>query len=206
MLAGGDGWDSAKLYEIAQGALDGGFFTNHYAAENPSPVVQDFVKKYEAAYHAKPDAGALGYDAAPRGGRDEPRPISRPARSATRSRRPPTCRASRQDPPRRRSAIREVRGDHRHREERAEVRDDRRSLDEDGRGSARSLPRDSLREMKEAGTPGRVPASSRALQARRSAWRRGGPLAECPLSPSAIGRNGRLPHGTPNFGHGSVGA
>ena len=64
-LAGGDGWDSAKLYEIAQGALDGGFFTNHYAAENPSPVVQDFVKKYEAAYHAKPDAfGALGYDAA----------------------------------------------------------------------------------------------------------------------------------------------
>ena len=39
-FAGGDGWDSAKLYEIAQGALDGGFFTNHYSIENPSPVVQ----------------------------------------------------------------------------------------------------------------------------------------------------------------------
>ncbi|HSD18889.1 MAG TPA: ABC transporter substrate-binding protein [Anaeromyxobacter sp.] len=64
-LAGGDGWDSAKLYEIAQGALDGGFFTNHYSIENPSPVVQEFAKKYEAAYQAKPDAfGALGYDAA----------------------------------------------------------------------------------------------------------------------------------------------
>jgi branched-chain amino acid transport system substrate-binding protein len=64
-LAGGDGWDSTSLYEIAQGALDGGFFTNHYTVENPSPVVQEFVKKYEAAYHKKPDAfGALGYDAA----------------------------------------------------------------------------------------------------------------------------------------------
>jgi branched-chain amino acid transport system substrate-binding protein len=64
-LAGGDGWDSAKLYEIAQGALDGSFFSNHYSAENPSPVVQEFAKKYEAAYHSKPDAfAALGYDAA----------------------------------------------------------------------------------------------------------------------------------------------
>ncbi len=64
-LAGGDGWDSAKLYEIAQGALDGAFFSNHYSAENPSPVVQEFAKKYEAAYQAKPDAfAALGYDAA----------------------------------------------------------------------------------------------------------------------------------------------
>jgi branched-chain amino acid transport system substrate-binding protein len=64
-LAGGDGWDSAKLFEIAQGALDGGFFSNHYSAENPSPVVQEFAKKYEAAFGAKPDAfAALGYDAA----------------------------------------------------------------------------------------------------------------------------------------------
>ncbi len=64
-LGGGDGWDSSKLYEIAQGALDGGFFTNHYSADNPSPVVQGFAKKYEAAYHSKPDAfAALGYDAA----------------------------------------------------------------------------------------------------------------------------------------------
>jgi branched-chain amino acid transport system substrate-binding protein len=64
-LAGGDGWDSAKLYEFAQGALDGGYFTNHYSTENPSPVVQAFKKKYEAAYQSTPDAfAALGYDAA----------------------------------------------------------------------------------------------------------------------------------------------
>jgi branched-chain amino acid transport system substrate-binding protein len=64
-LAGGDGWDSAKLYEIAQGALDGGFFSNHYSTENPSALVQEFAKKYQAAYKAAPDAfAALGYDAA----------------------------------------------------------------------------------------------------------------------------------------------
>jgi len=64
-LAGGDGWDSAKLYEIAQGALDGSFFSNHYSTENPSTVVQQFAKKYQAAYQAAPDAfAALGYDAA----------------------------------------------------------------------------------------------------------------------------------------------
>ena len=64
-LMGGDGWDSAKLYEIAKGALDGSYFSNHYSDEDPSPVVQDFVKKYKEAYGAVPDALAvLGYDAA----------------------------------------------------------------------------------------------------------------------------------------------
>jgi branched-chain amino acid transport system substrate-binding protein len=64
-LAGGDGWDSAKLYEIAQGALDGGFFSNHYTDENPDPKVQGFVKKYKETYGSVPDAlAALGYDAA----------------------------------------------------------------------------------------------------------------------------------------------
>ncbi|GEJ56147.1 ABC transporter substrate-binding protein [Anaeromyxobacter diazotrophicus] len=64
-MAGGDGWDSGKLYEIAQGALDGSFFTNHYTDENPSPVVQDFVKKHQQVYGSRPDAfAALGYDAA----------------------------------------------------------------------------------------------------------------------------------------------
>jgi len=64
-LAGGDGWDSSKLYEIAQGALDGGFFSNHYTDENPDPVVQNFVKKYKDTYGSVPDAlAALGYDAA----------------------------------------------------------------------------------------------------------------------------------------------
>ncbi len=64
-LAGGDGWDSTKLYEIAQGALDGSFFSNHYTHESPEPRVQEFVKKYQEAYGQIPDAlAALGYDAA----------------------------------------------------------------------------------------------------------------------------------------------
>ncbi len=64
-LAGGDGWDSAKLFEIAQGALDGSFFSNHYTHENPDPVIQNFVSKYKETYGGVPDAlAALGYDAA----------------------------------------------------------------------------------------------------------------------------------------------
>ncbi len=64
-LMGGDGWDSSKLYEIAKGALDGSYFSNHYTDEDPSPVIQDFVKKYKAAYGSVPDALAvLAYDAA----------------------------------------------------------------------------------------------------------------------------------------------
>ncbi|GEJ57593.1 ABC transporter substrate-binding protein [Anaeromyxobacter diazotrophicus] len=64
-LMGGDGWDSVKLYEIAKGALDGSYFSNHYSSEDPSPVIQGFVKKYKETYGSVPDALAvLGYDAA----------------------------------------------------------------------------------------------------------------------------------------------
>jgi branched-chain amino acid transport system substrate-binding protein len=64
-LGGGDGWDSAKLYEIAQGALDGSFFSNHYTDENPDPLIQNFVKKYKGKFGETPDSmAALGYDAA----------------------------------------------------------------------------------------------------------------------------------------------
>ena len=64
-LLGGDGWDSSKLYEIAQGALDGSAFSNHYTHENPAPQIQDFVKKYKEKHGETPDAlAAMGYDAA----------------------------------------------------------------------------------------------------------------------------------------------
>ena len=64
-LGGGDGWDSAKLYEIAQGALDGSFFSNHYTDENPDPLIQNFVKRYREKFKETPDSmAALGYDAA----------------------------------------------------------------------------------------------------------------------------------------------
>jgi branched-chain amino acid transport system substrate-binding protein len=64
-LGGGDGWDSAKLYEIAQGALDGSYFSNHYTDENPDPLIQGFVKRYREKFGGTPDSmAALGYDAA----------------------------------------------------------------------------------------------------------------------------------------------
>ncbi len=61
-MMGGDGWDSPDL---DRQAVDGGFYTNHYSPDDPRPIVQDFVKKYEAKFGAKPDALAtLAYDAA----------------------------------------------------------------------------------------------------------------------------------------------
>ncbi len=63
-LLGGDGWDSPKLLEIASGALEGCFLSNHYSVEDPSPLVQNFVGSYRTRYGEAPDAmAALGYDA-----------------------------------------------------------------------------------------------------------------------------------------------
>jgi branched-chain amino acid transport system substrate-binding protein len=62
-LAGGDGWDSPKLFEIAGDAVDGCYFSNHYTQEDPSEEVQEFIRKYQEKYGAVPDAmAALGYD------------------------------------------------------------------------------------------------------------------------------------------------
>ncbi len=59
---GGDGWDSPQLDRTATA---GGFFTNHYSSEDTRPVVQEFVKKYQAKFGSVPDAlAALAYDAA----------------------------------------------------------------------------------------------------------------------------------------------
>lgn len=63
-LLGGDGWDSSKLGEIAGEAINGCFYSNHYSHEDPSPRVQDFIKKYSAKHNSTPDGlAALGYDA-----------------------------------------------------------------------------------------------------------------------------------------------
>jgi branched-chain amino acid transport system substrate-binding protein len=65
LFMGGDGWDSDKLPILAQGVLDGSFFTTHFTSEDPSPQIQEYVKKFRAAYGTIPDAPAvLGYDAA----------------------------------------------------------------------------------------------------------------------------------------------
>jgi len=62
---GSDGWDSPKLWEIGGTALNGCYFSNHYATDDPNPVVQKFVTDYKAKYGQIPDAlAALAYDAA----------------------------------------------------------------------------------------------------------------------------------------------
>lgn len=53
VMMGGDGWDSADLNAAA---ADGGYFSNHYSAEDTRPIVQDWVKNYKAKYGAVPDA------------------------------------------------------------------------------------------------------------------------------------------------------
>ncbi|GMU63693.1 MAG: branched-chain amino acid ABC transporter substrate-binding protein [Myxococcaceae bacterium] len=65
VMMGGDGWDSEKLFELGGSAVEGSFVSNHYSADDPSPRVQDFIKKYQAKFGAVPDSlAALGYDAA----------------------------------------------------------------------------------------------------------------------------------------------
>ena len=44
-LMGGDGWDSPTLVELAGAdALNNTFITNHYSAEDPDEIIQNFVK------------------------------------------------------------------------------------------------------------------------------------------------------------------
>ena len=63
-FVGGDGWDSAKLPELAGAAnLNNTYFVNHMWAEDPA--TKPFADAYKAKYNADPDAlAALGYDAA----------------------------------------------------------------------------------------------------------------------------------------------
>lgn len=64
-LMGGDGWDSEKLIEIGGDAIKGSYFSNHYTQEDPRPIVQEFIARFEKRFGSKPDSqAALGYDAA----------------------------------------------------------------------------------------------------------------------------------------------
>lgn len=64
-VLGGDGWDSAKLPEIAGGqALNNTFFANHYSPDDKSDAIKNFVDAYKKEYNETPDAfAALSYDA-----------------------------------------------------------------------------------------------------------------------------------------------
>ena len=63
---GGDGWESQTLLEIGGTAVEGVYYSTHYASGDPAPVVQNFVKAFKARWNGEtPDAmAALGYDSA----------------------------------------------------------------------------------------------------------------------------------------------
>lgn len=64
-LLGGDGWESEKLIEIGQDAMNGAYYSNHWALDMPDTLLQAFLTKYRAKFNADPDAIAgLAYDAA----------------------------------------------------------------------------------------------------------------------------------------------
>jgi len=81
-MLGTDGWDDAKLVEIAGAAsLDNTFFSTHYSAQDKE--VQGFVEAFKAEYNKDANVfAALGYDAGKmlidaikRAGSDDPEKI-----------------------------------------------------------------------------------------------------------------------------------
>ena len=65
-IAGGGGWGSAQMPEIAgAAALNNTYFSSLYSPEDSSDINKNFVAAYEKAYGQKPDVfAALSYDSA----------------------------------------------------------------------------------------------------------------------------------------------
>ena len=64
-LLGGDGWESEKLIEIGGDAMNGAYYSNHWALDKPDTTLQAFLQKYKTKFNSEPDAIAgLAYDAA----------------------------------------------------------------------------------------------------------------------------------------------
>jgi branched-chain amino acid transport system substrate-binding protein len=64
-LLGGDGWDAPELFTIGGDALEGSYFSNHFAADGASPKAKAFIAAFKKQYAQEPTGlGMLGYDAA----------------------------------------------------------------------------------------------------------------------------------------------
>jgi branched-chain amino acid transport system substrate-binding protein len=65
-LFGGDGWESDQLVKIGQDAVEGHYFSTHYAPDVATEQSKNFVAAYQKRFAGKlPDAmAALGYDSA----------------------------------------------------------------------------------------------------------------------------------------------
>ncbi|MFI5281443.1 MAG: ABC transporter substrate-binding protein, partial [Gemmatimonadales bacterium] len=59
------GWESEKLLEIGGQALNGAYYSNHWALDKPDTTLQAFLRTYRDRFKSDPDAiGGLAYDAA----------------------------------------------------------------------------------------------------------------------------------------------
>jgi len=64
-LLGTDGWESDQLISIGGEALEGDYYSNHFAVDNPDPKLQAFLQKHKQKYGNEPNAiTGLAYDAA----------------------------------------------------------------------------------------------------------------------------------------------
>jgi branched-chain amino acid transport system substrate-binding protein len=65
-LFGGDGWESDQLVKIGGDAVEGDYFSTHYAPDVATDKSKNFVADYQKRFNGKtPDAmAALGYDSA----------------------------------------------------------------------------------------------------------------------------------------------
>jgi branched-chain amino acid transport system substrate-binding protein len=62
-LLGTDAWSSPELIPLANGAVEGAYFANHYSPEAKVVSTQNFVSKYQKLYGKVPDdIAALTYD------------------------------------------------------------------------------------------------------------------------------------------------
>jgi branched-chain amino acid transport system substrate-binding protein len=63
-LLGGDGFEAPQLLEIGGEALEGAYYSTHFAVENTGPASRGFVRAYRLRYGATPNGlAALTYDA-----------------------------------------------------------------------------------------------------------------------------------------------
>lgn len=65
-ILGGDGWESEDLVKVAgKEALEGTYYSNHYAPDTKDSGAQSFIEAFKKEYNGElPDAmAALGYDA-----------------------------------------------------------------------------------------------------------------------------------------------
>ncbi|MFO1450415.1 MAG: ABC transporter substrate-binding protein [Opitutaceae bacterium] len=63
-LLGGDGFEAPQLLEIGGAALEGAYYSTHFATENTGEVSRAFVRAYEGRHGSAPNGlSALTYDA-----------------------------------------------------------------------------------------------------------------------------------------------